>query len=85
MELIFIGENFYSDSGTIMSSIYTVDGLRSDWGQVKIALGKGESVHIRPATDSELLPYKNKLVEYVKNREYVHSNKYGVEIHDTYR
>ena len=68
MELIYIGENFYGDSGTIMSSIYTVDGERSHWGKVQLALEKGESVHIRPATDLELLPYKNKLIELLRKK-----------------
>lgn len=63
MELIFIGDKFYNESGSIMSSIYTVDGERSDWGFVQIALSAGKSVHIRPATKDELLPYNLKLAE----------------------
>lgn len=57
VDLIYIGNDFYADSGTIMSSIYeiTEDGWRrSDWGDVQIALSVGREIHIRPATDAEL-------------------------------
>ena len=58
MELIFIGTEFYHESKTAMSFIYTVDGKRSDWGFVQIALREGKSVHIRPATEKELEFYR---------------------------
>ena len=61
MELIFIGNKFYNESKTIMSPIYTVEGERSDWGFVQIALQNGESVHIRPATQREIVPYIERL------------------------
>ncbi len=57
MELIYIGERFYSKSGTIMSSIYDIFGIRQDWGKVQLALKNGESVNIRPATEKELEQY----------------------------
>lgn len=57
MELIYIGEKFYSKSGTVMSSIYDVQGNRQDWGKVQIALKNGKSVHIRPATEKEMEQY----------------------------
>lgn len=63
MELIYIGDEFYSRSRTMMSSIYTIDGKRSDWGFVSLALKSGESVSIRPATEEELIPYKKMLEE----------------------
>lgn len=61
MELIYIGDKFYSGSGTAMSSIYDMNGRRQDWGFVQVALKNGESVHIRPATPAELAVYNAKL------------------------
>jgi len=61
MELIFIGQKFYSESGSMMSSIYDIGGRRQDWGKVQIALSNGESVHIRPATQKELAYYEAEL------------------------
>lgn len=63
LELIFIGDHFYSESGSWMSSIYHLDGRRSDWGKVNVALREGRDVHIRPATDEELEHYEKQLVE----------------------
>lgn len=53
MKLIYIGDHFYTESGTMMSPIYAEDGCRSDWGKVQIALERGDEVHIRQATDAE--------------------------------
>lgn len=61
MELIYIGDEFYKKSCSMMSSIYGVDGSRQDWGFVNIALKNGQSVHIRPATPAELAVYDKKL------------------------
>ena len=59
MNLIYIGDDFYTESGTMMSSIYKIEKSgslsRSDWGFVQIALEKGEEIHIRQATDSEMV------------------------------
>lgn len=55
INLIFIGDEFYSKSGTTMSSLYQEDTWkRSDWGFVSLALQAGNNVNIRPATDAEL-------------------------------
>ena len=70
MELIYIGPDFYRESETIMSPIYTVDGARSDWGFVQIALQNGESVHIRQATEKEMVYYSNRLNELIKSKEF---------------
>ena len=67
MELIYIGDIFYYKSSTMMSSIYTVEGIRSDWNQVSRALEQGESIHIRPAIESEIAFYKQKLEEVKKS------------------
>lgn len=68
-ELIYIGDNFYFESGTSMSSIYTVDGRRFDWGFVRVALENGESVHIRPATTEERNNYEARLNQLRRERE----------------
>jgi len=68
MELIYIGENFYRKSSTIMSSIYDVEGFRQDWGKVQIALQNGQSVHIRPATKKEMEIYNNRLRVLLESR-----------------
>ena len=36
INLIFIGDRFYRKSGSCMSSIYSVEGLRFDWGLVTV-------------------------------------------------
>lgn len=53
--LFFIGDYFYTQSGTFMSPIY-VEGTweRFDWGFVQRDLRAGKKVNIRPATDAEL-------------------------------
>jgi len=69
VELIYIGDKFYHESGTTMSPIYDIHGGRSDWGFVQIALQNGESVHIRPATNAERIPYENKLKSIKERKE----------------
>jgi len=61
MKLIYIGDHFYMESGTIMSSIYTETGERSDWGKVQMALKDGEEVEIRQATILERRFYESQL------------------------
>lgn len=57
MNLVYIGDKFYGESGSVMSPIYEVtkDGIfeRSDWGFVQVALRNGEEIHIRQATAPE--------------------------------
>ena len=62
-KLIFIGDDFYMKSGSMMSPIYTEDGLRYDWGFVNVDLREGRTVEIRPATNNELEFYQKKLKE----------------------
>jgi hypothetical protein len=66
LKLVYVGDHFYLDSGTIMSSLYTEDGMRSDWGKVNVALRNGEGVHIRQANEKELDLAKKQL-EHIKN------------------
>lgn len=54
--LFYIGDSFYRNSGSVMSSIYVRDTLeRYDWGKVGIALRNGKKIVIEPATDAEKL------------------------------
>ena len=63
IRLIYIGEKFYSQSSTMMSSIYSTSGERYDWGYVQRALSQGLSISIRPATYKEQQVYEEKLLE----------------------
>ncbi len=56
-EVIYIGDDFYWKSGTMMSSLYAVDGRRYDWGFVRRDLRNGKAVNLRPATAHELAHY----------------------------
>ncbi len=58
------------ESGSIMSPIYDIEGRRQDWGFVQCALRRGESVHIRPATDAERAPYEKRLAEIKRDRAF---------------
>ena len=66
--LYYIGDNFYMESSTIMSPIYHENGARSDWGKVQIMLAEGKDVHIRQATDAEMLKAYKQLDE-LKSRQ----------------
>lgn len=67
MKLIYIGFRFYNESDSLMSSIYTEDGKRSDWGKVQLALEAGNKVEIRPASLVELSYYESCLSSQKKN------------------
>jgi len=62
VELIYIGEKFYFESNTVMSSIYTTRGERYDWGFMQRDLANNKSIHIRPATKEEILVFEGKLL-----------------------
>lgn len=72
MEVVYIGEKFYRESKSTMSSIYTIEEYgfhRTDWGKVQIALAEGKSIHIRPATRAELVPFEKELVKIKERRK----------------
>jgi len=69
MELIFIGDHFYRESNTMMSSIYDIKGNRQDWGTVGNALRSGDSISIRPATDAEIGKFERYLRELKRSDE----------------
>jgi len=60
-ELIYIGDHFYFQSGTAMSSLYTINGSRYDWGFVQRDLSRGKSINIRPATSAEIAIFEGRL------------------------
>jgi hypothetical protein len=59
--LIYVGQRFYEQSGAMMSSLYSDDGFRWDWGLVQSTLRYGDNVNIRPASQNEILFYEEKL------------------------
>jgi len=69
MKLIYIGDHFYRESATLMSSLYTEDGKRSDWGFVSSALRNGENVEIRQVTDAEREYYETQLSKISKEQK----------------
>lgn len=68
IQLVYYGQRFYAESGSSMSSVYTEDGDRYDWGFMQIALEKGESVYIRQATDEEYGAMSRKLEAHKQKR-----------------
>lgn len=66
MNCVFIGDDFYFETGSTMSSVYEVidkgNGFeelkRTDWGFIHIALENGEEVHIVPASKNQLKQMK---------------------------
>lgn len=66
VKIYYIGDGFYVKSGTNMSSIYLEGGFRTDWGNVMLDLKEGKEVHIRQATDSEMVNAYRKLMQYTK-------------------
>jgi hypothetical protein len=69
MNLIYIGRKFYSESSTIMSSIYDIEGRRQDWGSVERSLERGEEIHIRQASRIEMEHYEKELEKIKKERK----------------
>lgn len=35
-KFVYYGDEFYTESGTVMGSVYTEKGQRSDWGKVQL-------------------------------------------------
>jgi len=69
LKLIYIGDEFYDKSGTIMSPLYEETGERSDWGFVNVALRKGKTVIIRPANNQELSNANKALATLLERRQ----------------
>lgn len=73
MKVIFVGNDYYCESGTRMSNVYQIDDIggleRTDWGFIQAALAKGEEVHIRPATKEELEQMDSILGKLIRERK----------------
>lgn len=58
IKLIYIGEKFYTQSRTMMGTLYEIDEdakwHRWDWGFVQLALQEGKIVNIVPADENQL-------------------------------
>lgn len=70
MNCVYIGNRFYRESKTMMSSIYVNNGnifIRTDFGKIQSALERGENIEIRPATTNEIKLFEEKLMQL--NRE----------------
>jgi len=67
IELVFIGERFYKESQTLMSSIYQSlpGGMweRYDWGKLQLDINAVKNIHFLPATKEEIQRFETKLNE----------------------
>ena len=68
VRLVYTGDHFYLESGSVMSPIYTEDGRRYDWGFVQRDLRAGNEITIRQATDAERVEAERQLRELKKRR-----------------
>lgn len=66
IELVYIGQDFYSRSKTMMSSIYKTTGERYDYGFLQRDLEAGAEIHIRQATGAEMRAYSLRLLDMEK-------------------
>jgi hypothetical protein len=70
LSLYYIGDEFYRNSDSMMSSIYEVrTHKRYHWGFVTTALSSGIKVSIRPATKKEMKRARKLLKEYLDARD----------------
>ena len=77
IRLIYLGEDFYAESNTLISATYRVlpDGrfMRFDWGflqKVIIESGKGVIIHVRGANTDELRYFEGLLAEVKRNPDH---------------
>jgi len=75
IKLFYIGDHFYPESSTSMSSIYKEDKTRYDYGFLQRDLEYGHSIEIRQATNNEI-QWANKKLKSIKN-DNVHTNTRG--------
>lgn len=61
INLVFIGDHFYSESGSAMSPLYTEEGRRYDFSLIQRDLAAGKEVRIRQATQAEKDKYEARL------------------------
>ena len=70
MKVFFIGREFYTNSNTMMSPCYQDCGngnyVRSGWGDIEMALERGETVTIKPANKTQKAWANQELINYLK-------------------
>lgn len=65
INLFYIGEDFYWETCTMMSSLYECNThSRYDWGFVQRDIRNGATVNIRPADAVEMMWAKSKAYDY---------------------
>jgi len=73
INIVYIGDHFFLNSGTMMSSIYRIEDSgayrRFDWAFVSKELREGKEIHIRPATDMELDRFTRELQQLIEERK----------------
>lgn len=69
IKLIYIGDHFYNDSGSMMSPLYTESGARYDYGFMACDLRDGKKITIRQATVGEQDKYEAELQQLIKRKE----------------
>lgn len=72
IELAYIGQDFYLESGTHISALIPVgetEKKRWDWGTIQVALRDGHEVSIRPASHEELGKAYSRLRELKQERK----------------
>lgn len=76
LNIIYMGKNFYKESGSAMSSIYDPKTLaRLDWAWISRCLKNGWKVHIRLVTDKEMKWANAELKNFKLPRQYLPSFK----------
>lgn len=74
MKCVFIGERFYHESSTMMSSVYILSNnkfSRTSWGDISQALTAGKKVEIRPAHKKEIAFFEKQLESLLKQKIYL--------------
>ena len=66
INLVYVGQRFYTDSSSSLSSIYDEDFNRYDYGFLQRDLALGHNVTIRQATGLEIDYMDQKLQEHQK-------------------
>jgi hypothetical protein len=66
--LVYFGDNFYTESGSVLSSLYTEDGERFDYGFMKVALQNGYKITIRQSTEDERQKLRDILNQIVESK-----------------
>lgn len=66
IELFYLGNRYYQESGSRIGEFYDTKGGRRDWQFIRHCINKGESVVIRPANKAEIKIAENELAKLLK-------------------